>query len=219
MYLPTLQPVQTSEIYISGDVTIHDSALIAPGVILHAAPGAKIIVRAGVSIGMGSILKAYQGTIEVKENGVLGAGSLIIGQSILGVNVCLGASVTIYNTSLEAMTIIPAGSVIGDPSRSLASTSGSERVIIKSTQEFSPPNSEAEFSQKNPPSPEPQETFCESEAVSPWDLENEEIEDAEFRTEIEKSNSPSSDKTPVVGQVYINKLLFTLFPEKQQSKT
>ena len=118
MYLPVLQAISTSEIYISGDVKIDDSAVVAPGVILQAAPQSRIIIAAGACIGMGAILKAYQGTIEVRENAVLGAGVLIIGKSQIGAKVCIGTSTTIYNTSIEPMTVIPAGTVIGDPTNS-----------------------------------------------------------------------------------------------------
>jgi carbon dioxide concentrating mechanism protein CcmN len=255
MYLPILQPLKSSEIQISGDVTIDDTAIIAPGVILQAAQGSKIIIRAGVSIGMGAILKAYQGTIEVRENAVIGAGSLILGQGVVGANVGLGASVTIYHASIEQMTVIPAGSLIGDPTRSFNSTSPTERVVIKSTElrtqnyeigtqnyeigtqnyEIGTQNRE-EQSTSNPieretlplPNNQQQETSLETEltsqgtkqeakTTSPWDLEPEETKNTqtELIPQVEQSTPPSSDKTPVVGQVYINKLLVTLFPEKQ----
>ncbi len=275
MYLPILQPLTTSEIKISGDVIIDDTAIIAPGVILQAAQGSKIVIRAGASIGMGAILKAYQGTIEVRENAVIGAGSLILGQGVVGANVGLGASVTIYHASIEQMTVIPAGSLIGDPTRSFDSSSPTERVVIK-TSEVGTTSLRAERSNHNPeldcldcfvphnditqnreeqstsnrqsigsetlphnqsigsetlPLPNNQSEALleteltsqdnqleeEKETASPWDLEPEETNktQTELIPQVEKSTSPSSEKTPVVGQVYINKLLVTLFPEKQ----
>jgi carbon dioxide concentrating mechanism protein CcmN len=236
MYLPVLPAVSTSEIYISGDVTIDDSAVIAPGVILQAAKGSKIVIGAGACVGMGAILKAYQGTIEVKENAVLGAGVLVIGQSKIESQVCVGTSTTIYNTSLDSGTIIPAGSVLGDPTRSLETFSHNNYTS-------SPPLSDDREKEKNKTATSnKKESKLKNEVTLTPEIEEEkeilgeetlvtETTEIDAKPEEEWNVKQSRDRgitedpwqtppqnineKPVVGQVYINKLLFTLFPEKQ----
>jgi carbon dioxide concentrating mechanism protein CcmN len=187
MSLPPVQPVSRSEFYVNGDVTIHESAVVAPGAILRAAPNSQIIIGAGACVGMGTILSAYQGVIAVGAGAILGAGVLIVGQGEIGDNACIGSTTTIYNASIEAMTVIPSGSLIGDTSRQImievAVTEEREAIeeIANDPWEIPPPA-------PPPIQPEPQ-------------------------TEISTTNEPP--KQPVVGQVYINQLLVTLFPERR----
>lgn len=117
MYLPPLQPIANSEIQICGDVEIHSTASIAPGVILKAAPNSRIVIGPDVCLGMGVILNAYNGSIELKAGATLGSGVLIIGSSQIGTNACIGTTTTIFNTSVAAMAVVNPGSIIGDHSR------------------------------------------------------------------------------------------------------
>ena len=117
MYLPPLQPIVNSEIRLDGDVEIHPSASIAPGVILKAAPNSRIVIGPDVCIGMGVILSAYNGSIEIEAGVTLGSGVLIVGSSKIGANACIGTITTIFNMSIAAMTVINPGSIIGDHSR------------------------------------------------------------------------------------------------------
>lgn len=118
MYLPPLQPIANSEIQICGDVEIHPTASIAPGVILKAATNSRIVIGADVCLGMGVILCADSGSIEIENGVTLGSGVLIIGASKIGANACIGTTTTIFNASIAAMTVISPGSLIGDHSRS-----------------------------------------------------------------------------------------------------
>lgn len=190
MRLPPLQPVTNSDIYVSGDVTIHESAVVAPGTILQAAPNSRIVIGAGACIGMGAILNACQGVIEVAVGAILGAGVLIIGEARIGNNACIGAATTIFNTSIKALTVVPAGSLIGDPSRQVAAPADSDTVI------------QAEPSQTDSSTPT-------TERVT--DRDSLEVEVA--NNSIETESSSNQEKSSVIGQVYINQLLFTLFPE------
>ena len=117
MYLPPLQPIANSEIQICGDVEIHPTASLAPGVILKAAPNSRIVIGADVCLGMGVILSAYNGSIELEAGAALGSGVLIVGASTIGANACIGTATTIFNSSIAAMMVIHPGSLIGDPSR------------------------------------------------------------------------------------------------------
>jgi carbon dioxide concentrating mechanism protein CcmN len=234
MYLPVLQAISTSEIYISGDVKIDERAVVAPGVILQAAPQSRIIIAAGACIGMGAILKAYQGTIEVKENAVLGAGVLIIGRSQIGAKVCIGTSTTIYNTSIESMTVIPAGSVIGDPTRSLKTEAKThpqpEKLApeVSSTTEPKPQElgtQNQDYQEQvsfTPPLPEqeavldtdfhPSEPPRETKSARAWEVNTSETDKAQVEQQWE--TPAERERTPIVGQVYVNNLLLTLFPSK-----
>jgi len=71
MHLSPLQPISNSHFYVSGNVTIHPSAAIAPGVLLQADPESQIIIAAGVCVGMGTILHAHAGILEVSQEQTL----------------------------------------------------------------------------------------------------------------------------------------------------
>ncbi len=53
MSVPPLRLYNNFETFYSGEVIVHASAVIAPGVIMQAAPNSKIIIGSGVCIGMG----------------------------------------------------------------------------------------------------------------------------------------------------------------------
>lgn len=118
MQLSPPQPVSTSKFCVIGDVTIHPHAKIAPGVILQAAPQSKIVIGASACIGIGAVIQAFEGTITVDSNAVLGAGVLVLGKATIGANACIGDCTTIINTDIVAQQVIPEGSLMGDSSRS-----------------------------------------------------------------------------------------------------
>jgi carbon dioxide concentrating mechanism protein CcmN len=119
VYSPPLQAMHDSQVYISGDVTIDPSAAIAPGALLQASEGSSITIAAGVCIGMGAVLHACDGTLEIQTGASLGAGVLIVGAGIIGPNACIGAQSTLLNTSLEGNMLVLSGSVLGDRSRQI----------------------------------------------------------------------------------------------------
>lgn len=104
--------------YQSGEVTIDPSAAIALGVILQAPPNSKIIIAAGVCIGMGTVLHASDGILEIEAGAILGAGVLVVGAGKIGTNACIGSATTILNCSIEPGQVVAPGSLIGDNSRS-----------------------------------------------------------------------------------------------------
>ncbi len=106
-----------TEVYVSGDVSIDETAAIAPGVILQATAQARIVIKAGACIGMGTILTANQGTIEIGEGAVLGSGVLMVGYGKIGDRACVSSATTIVETSVEEMAFISPGTLLGDSSR------------------------------------------------------------------------------------------------------
>ncbi len=116
----TLQPLHLAsrlDVRLGGNLEIDPSVAIAPGAILWAAPHSRIIIHAGACLGMGVILNAYAGTIELGPGVSLGPGVLIVGKSKIGANACIGGASTIFNADVAAMHVVPAGSLLGDPSR------------------------------------------------------------------------------------------------------
>jgi carbon dioxide concentrating mechanism protein CcmN len=182
-----LRPVSTSHYYISGDVTIQAGVAIAPGVLIQADPNSRIVIKTGACIGIGSILHAYSGTLEVGEGANIGAEVLLVGAVKIGANACIGAATTIYNGSVEWGQMIPPGSLIGDPSRRPEELTVTDTVIYPPAQETS-----VEVQESSPP-------------AAP--LATPENSPANLETQASGVN--------VYGQVYVNQLLVKLFPNRQ----
>lgn len=197
MHLPTLSLINNSHVYVEGDVSIDPSAAIAPGVILRAAPDSKIIIGSGVCIGMGSILHAYQGSLEIGAGVNLGAGVLVVGNGKIGANACIGAATTIWNSSVEPGQVVPGGSVIGKNGRQVTDVSSaatnSVPVHPPETPDFAPPNGQVPL----------------TKAVSSPSTTDED-------SPTEPQAAPNSEAgTSVHGQGNLNRLLKTLFPYDQ----
>jgi len=131
MSLPTIAPNCNYEPFISGDVSIAADAAIAPGVIIQAAPGCRIVVASGACIGMGAILHAYNGTIEIEEEATVGAGVLVVGRAKVAAKACIGALTTVISVDLEAEQTVTAGSILGDTSRQIPELSASASIPTK----------------------------------------------------------------------------------------
>ncbi|MDJ0518164.1 MAG: hypothetical protein QNJ74_18570, partial [Trichodesmium sp. MO_231.B1] len=119
MQLPPLQPMTNIEPFVSGDVKIDPSVAIAPGVIIQAADKCQIIIAAGVCIGMGAIIHAYQGNIEIESGVTIGSGVLLVGKSKIGANACVGALTTIIEQDLEPDKVVLPASIIGNSGRKI----------------------------------------------------------------------------------------------------
>lgn len=272
MSLPILQPSKKTKPQIRGDVIIDESAMIADGVILNASEGTQIIIRAGACLGMGMIITSYEGNVEIQENTILGSGTLIVGSCVIGRQASLGASVTVYNQNIESRSVIPAGTVIGDNSRTVELKNIEDVKIPKNHQDKIDNSNEASqfenpysrfkinspsINKNNESSPdlnsqkpivnqtenqvkatekEKQKTqtknINKSEYFTYYDnpessdqqsnnLDKNVPEEASIKEEVTEivNNDPWQNEDPanktVVGKVYINKLLFTLFPDKK----
>ncbi|MEH1938703.1 MAG: transferase [Nostoc sp.] len=144
MSVPPLRLSNNFDSYISGEVTIHPSAVLAPGVILQAAANSKIIIGPGVCIGMGSILQVHEGTLEVETGANLGAGFLMVGKGKIGANACIGSATTVFNYSVEPGQVVPPGSILGDTSRQIAQTNQLESSTNNPASPNTPPPKEEE---------------------------------------------------------------------------
>jgi len=188
MSLPALQlqPISTSHYYISGDVTIQEGVAIAPGVLIQADPESCIVIKKGACIGIGSILHAHQGTLEIGEGANIGAEVLLIGQVTIGAHACIGSATTIVNTSVEWGQVIPPGTLLGDSSRPQPELQATDTVV-------SPEETPTEATETT----ETPTVVMEPEAALP-------------------SNEGQNAGVNVYGQMYVNQLMVKLFPGSQR---
>lgn len=243
MSVPPLHLSNNFESYMSGEVTIHPSAVIAPGVILQAAVNSKIIIGPGVCIGMGSILQVSAGTIEVEAGANLGAGFLMVGEGTIGANACIGSATTVFNSSIDPGAVISPGSILGDSSRRIEETpepesatdNGADTTTDASTQPQPEAEQSLEVDEETPTSSthvsastywkfKHQSTVVASESSPttnsqpPPPPENPEPDNS--IPEEPAASQPLTESSPnfgnhIYGQVSINRLLATIFPHRQ----
>ncbi len=111
-YLPPLEPIGDFRSYVCGDVVIDQTAAIASGVLIQADQGSKITIGAGVCIGMGAVIHAQDGLLEIGTGANLGAGVLVYGNSKIGEGCCIGASSSIVRAVIAKGAIVPPCSLI-----------------------------------------------------------------------------------------------------------
>ncbi|MEG3897059.1 MULTISPECIES: carbon dioxide concentrating mechanism protein [unclassified Microcoleus] len=196
MYLSPLQLSSNSQILMSGDVVVNEGAAIAPGVILQADPGSRISIAPGACIGMGVIIHAREGNLDIGAGVILGAGVLVVGAGTIGANACIGAGTTLIDPCIAQMQILPAGSLIGDSSRQIVAEAAPPETVAATTPPVDRPIEPPEPAETQPQTaPETPEAVPESTAEQP----------------------PQPGETPTIlyGQAHINRLLGTLFPHRQ----
>ncbi|WP_446357670.1 hypothetical protein [Coleofasciculus sp. A1-SPW-01] len=198
-----------SHVYVQGDVTIDPSAVISSGVILRANPESQIIIAAGVCIGAGSILHADQGTLEIETGVNMGTGVLVVGHGTIGANACIGSLTTIWNASIERLTVVPAGSVVGDVGRQVAEVSPAATPPVDSS---NPPEA-ANHSPKIASNPSPSPEQPEPQEVNP-DVDAK-VSSSESPSEEEPDSADSPAENSVYGQGSVDRILKTLFPYNQ----
>ncbi|HIK28166.1 MAG: carbon dioxide concentrating mechanism protein [Oscillatoriaceae bacterium SKW80] len=204
MLMPLLRSVELSQYYVSGDVTIDKSAAIAPGVILHADPGSRIVISAGVCIGMGAILHARNGTLTVEAGAILGAGVLIVGKAKIGANACVGAVTTIINSDIAPQQVVSPASLVGDTSRQVTQTASSAASTEASTSELWAEEAESVAgASTEPPSP----------TAPPEEPPN--TPKADENSLQQSQQSSVSFQTIAYSQRHLNRLMLTLFPNGQ----
>lgn len=215
MYSPPLQPLCNPQSYVSGDVTIDPSAVIGLGVLLAAEPNSRIVIAAGVCIGMGTIIHAQEGSLEVETGAILGAGVLVIGAGKIGANACVGSCTTILYSSVESKQVISPNSLIGDESRQTVDVTTTKvtrevKTDTKTEPPVTPPPENNKLSVESEPL-EPQETTKESQVSQVTS----EPQPTPTGLEVEASTNPSAQ---VYGQLHLNRLMLTLFPHNQSLK-
>lgn len=118
---------------ISGNVTIHSSAAIAPGVLLQADPGAELIIGAGVCIGAGAVIHAHGGTLELEVSVSLGSEVLVVGHGRIRANACIGSKATLINPDVSAASVVSWEALVGDQSRTIEDEPTAEASPVNQT--------------------------------------------------------------------------------------
>ena len=207
--LAPLQLPETAQACLKGDVTVHPSAAIAPGVLLQAEEGSQITIAAGACIGMGSILHAYQGKIEIGESANLGAGVLVVGTAQVGAFACIGSSTTLFNSTIQPAQMVPPGSLVGDTSRQVKPDGVPEASIEAATAKVAPVNGDVQ-SASTVEATETQASPTVTPPVPPSDFAPTREVSAQ-----PPNSAPNTTHVNVYGQAYLNQLLVTLLPHRQ----
>ncbi len=197
MYLPPLQAMHDSPAQQIGEVTVHPSVAIAPGVLLQAEAGSRIVIAASVCIGMGAVIHAYGGVLEIQEGVNLGAGVLILGSGVIGAHACVGTSSTVIESSVSSQQILPPGSLVGDRSRSVSSAPAPP-VAVEPTD-----------------TPDPWETDSTNSASrSTYQYPDQPSYPVPTPQAVETNGGRTA---PIHGKDYVNSLLSTLMPHRAHS--
>ncbi|MFN4195036.1 MAG: carbon dioxide concentrating mechanism protein [Thermosynechococcus sp.] len=218
MPLPPLALPPSPAVRIVGDVVVDPQAVLAPGVLLWAEAGASIRIAAGVCIGMGSVIHAHGGSIEIGEGVNIGAGVLLIGAVTIEPHACIGTSTTVIQTTIPAGAVVAAGSLLGDSSRRWQPPAETnhphERIASSEEPRQEPPATSATV--KNSPGPATQDQqdtpdSAASDQDSPSAAPPEEV----------PRTTPTTPKTTVVyGQAYVSQMFAKMFRvEPTQSPT
>ncbi|MFO8040094.1 MAG: hypothetical protein R6U67_11670 [Sodalinema sp.] len=236
-----ISPLEREDVFVSGDVTIHANAAIAPGVVLQAGQNERIVIADGVCLGLGVVLHARRGDICIKAGANLGAGVLIIGTCTVGPYASIGAASTIIDTDVAADQVLAAGTVLGDRSRPEAisdparspgrdgdrelpspwESQSSEASIV--TEDSSQDSSE-DPSENSPDSPEEPTDLPKSSSPSPKREPDPPPSESPSNTSAPEAttkgqSNPAVVKRLIYGQVHLNQMLTTLFPHAQHLKS
>lgn len=215
MYLPSPQPLSHGPTSVIGDVQIHPNAVIAPGVLLYAEPDSQITIAAGVCIGMGSILHAYGGKVDVEAGANLGTGVLIVGTARIGSHACIGSTTTIISTDLHPAAVVAPGSLVGDPSRRLPELTETEALEEEGPTQLQP-QSQPDESQARQLQPDQaqegpsQEEKDEFKAASPETVGN--IAATNSSPSPQAEQQTGAPPRSVYGQDYVNRMMQRMMP-------
>ena len=217
IYLPPPQPILNKDIRISGDVEIHPTASLAPGVILQAASNSRIVIGADVCIGMGVIINACKGSVEIADGAILGAGVLIIGESKIGNSSCIGTSTTIFRQNVASMAVVEPGSILGDISRQMNLEESQKNTKTDAQSKSEPPKSSQKSQKTGSNSHSNYYYAAQTNQSKEHNSHQEQNSDSIPQVEVSVEPQVKQEKVPVVGEVYINELLVTLFPHNKGS--
>lgn len=230
---------------VVGDVTVDSTAVIAPGVVLQASSGSRIVIEKGVCLAGGVCLQSRQGILTVCAGASLGANVLIIGHGTVGMNACVSPSSTVINPQIEPSVIVPPCSVL-DKVASLPLTKQADQPIGTQGASGHAKPSDDDFTN----------TFVEPPPVGPRPVETPDLsdQDGQYRESVATQNgygtltngvqlNSSSSSNPatshglsqnglssitvqsdaqsndyIYGRKQVSQLISTLFPNRQSFK-
>ena len=103
---------------------------MAPGVLLGAAPGCRLVISSGVCLGADAVVQARQGDLVLEVGVSLGSGVLVVGHGSIGQHTCVGANSTIINPALGPSQVVAPGSLVGDPSQASSAPSSPPAAAV-----------------------------------------------------------------------------------------
>jgi carbon dioxide concentrating mechanism protein CcmN len=110
--LPVAMSPPNRTAVVSGDVTVHPTANIGSGVLLHADPGSQLIIGVGACVGAGCVIHAHTGTLFIGDGVILGMGTLVFGTTQVGERACIGADSSLIDVLIAPNTVVPPNSLI-----------------------------------------------------------------------------------------------------------
>ncbi len=106
--------------HMQGNVDLAPGVTVAPGVLLGAAPGCRLVISSGVCLAADVVVQARHGDLVLEPGVSLGSGVLVVGHGAIGQHTCIGANSTVINPALGASQVVAPGSLLGDPSQALS---------------------------------------------------------------------------------------------------
>lgn len=114
--LPRTVPCHSSAL---GDVLFQEGVVLAPGVLVCADPGSRVVVEAGACFGMGCVIHAQGGLLHFRRGVNLGAGVLVVGYGVIGANSCIGAAASLRNPQVAEGSVVAPYSMLIAPEEPL----------------------------------------------------------------------------------------------------
>ncbi|MGD1851267.1 MAG: hypothetical protein ACFCBU_11905 [Cyanophyceae cyanobacterium] len=214
MNLQPLHPISDRDSWIAGEVVVDSTAVVAPGVLLQAEPGCRIRIGPGAVVGMGTVIHAYNGAIEVGAGVNVGAAVLLVGRVTVGDRACVGAQTTVMNSVVNMGQAIAPGSLIGVPYEAgpspQSSTSSSSSYSQTSTVSRSTSLDDASKAWNYTASTSSSETFTASSTVSPPSHASPQPPQPESAGTMARPMPQGI----VYGKVQLEKLMVTMFPHR-----
>lgn len=191
--------------YIGANVEIAPDVAIAAGVVLEAAPNARLVIASGVCIGLGVIVQAAGGKLVLGAGVNLGSGVLIVGQGLVGPHACIGAESSLLNPQVAAGAVLPARSLHG-----VADSLGSDRVannghsVASANNGHGPPGADHDGSGNAP---------ADASASSETTAESAEA-GQNGAAETQPDEAGLAPNRVVYGREQVTQLMKTLFPHR-----
>ena len=226
---------------IVGDVTVDASAAIAPGVVLQALPGSRIIIGGNACLAGGVCVQSKAGLLTISPGATLGANVLIVGKGQVGANACISPGSTLIDPKIEDNALLPPNTLLGETPQNRSHQDGFSQNGFNqnnsSQNGFSQNNSSQSSVGQNIANQElPKNTFVEPGPVEPKPVQIPTIEVSASSASYDSSKNgvqlnqkydlssgdgqqssalttPSHDR--VYGRHQVSELISTLFPNRQ----
>lgn len=117
---------------VVGDVTVDASAAIAPGVVLQASPGSRIVIGKSACLAGGVCIQSRAGVLTIAAGATLGANVLVVGSGTIGANACVSPGSTVMNPAIEGGGLIPPNTLSGTlPSNTVQHNAGYDNAATQ----------------------------------------------------------------------------------------